>query len=73
MINPGINEPQIITTEADNQAKEIFGNSEIKIITVSRFDKRKGIDFSLLALKNIQTIYPNFKYVIVGNGDEEQI
>ena len=71
VINPGINEPQTITAEADYQAKEIFGNSEIKIITVSRFDKRKGIDFSLLALKNIQAIYPNFKYVIVGNGDEE--
>jgi phosphatidylinositol alpha-1,6-mannosyltransferase len=72
VINPGINEPQAINSEADQQAKEIFGNSDIKIITVSRFDKRKGIDFSLLALKNIQAIYPNFKYVIVGNGDEEE-
>jgi phosphatidylinositol alpha-1,6-mannosyltransferase len=72
VINPGINEPQTISTEANEKAKEIFGNSEIKIITVSRFDKRKGIDFSLLALKNIQAIYPNFKYVIVGNGDEQE-
>ena len=72
VINPGINEPQIISSEADQQAKEILGNSEIKIITVSRFDKRKGIDFSLFALKNIQAIYPNFKYVIIGNGDEEE-
>ena len=72
MINPGINEPQAISSEADQQAKEMFGNSDIKIITVSRFDKRKGIDFSLLALKNIQAIYPNFKYIIVGNGDEEE-
>ena len=72
VINPGINEPQAINSETDHQAKEIFGNSDIKIITVSRFDKRKGIDFSLLALKNIQAIYPNFKYVIVGNGDEEE-
>jgi phosphatidylinositol alpha-1,6-mannosyltransferase len=71
VINPGINEPQTISAEADHQAKEIFRNSDIKIITISRFDKRKGIDFSLLALKNIQAIYPNFKYVIVGNGDEE--
>jgi phosphatidyl-myo-inositol dimannoside synthase len=72
VINPGINEPHTISSEADDEAKEIFGNSDIKIITVSRFDKRKGIDFSLLALKNIQAIYPNFKYVIVGNGDEEE-
>ena len=72
VINPGINEPQAINSETDHQAKEIFGNSDIKVITVSRFDKRKGIDFSLLALKNIQAIYPNFKYVIVGNGDEEE-
>jgi phosphatidylinositol alpha-1,6-mannosyltransferase len=72
VINPGINEPLIITSETDNEAKKIFGNSDIKIITVSRFDKRKGIDFSLFALKNIQAIYPNFKYVIIGNGDEEE-
>jgi phosphatidylinositol alpha-1,6-mannosyltransferase len=72
VINPGINEPQTISSEADDEAQEIFGNSDIKIITVSRFDKRKGIDFSLLALKNIQAIYPNFKYIIVGNGDEEE-
>jgi phosphatidylinositol alpha-1,6-mannosyltransferase len=72
VINPGINEPQAISSEADQQAKEMFGYSDIKIITVSRFDKRKGIDFSLLALKNIQAIYPNFKYIIAGNGDEEK-
>ena len=72
VINPGINEPQTIGSESDQRAKDIFGNTEVKIITVSRFDKRKGIDFSLLALKNIQAIYPNFKYVIIGNGDEEE-
>ena len=72
VINPGINEPQLISTETDSEAKEIFNNSEIKIITISRFDKRKGIDFSLLALKNLQSIYPNFKYVIIGSGDEEE-
>ena len=72
VINPGINEPQLIRAESDKNAKEIFNDSEIKIITVSRFDKRKGIDFSLLALKNLQSIYPNFKYVIIGSGDEEE-
>jgi len=72
VINPGVNEPELVTTEADKEAKQIFNNSEIKIITVSRFDKRKGIDFSLLALKNIESIYPNFKYVIIGSGDEEE-
>jgi len=72
VINPGVNEPESIKAEADKTAKQIFSNSDIKIITVSRFDKRKGIDFSLLALKNIQSIYSNFKYVIVGSGDEEE-
>ena len=72
VINPGINEPQTIGSESDQRAKDIFGNTDVKIITVSRFDRRKGIDFSLLALKNIQAIYPNFKYVIIGNGDEEE-
>ena len=72
VIHPGINEPQTISLEVNQQAETIFKNSDIKIITVSRFDKRKGIDFSLLALKNIQSIYPNFKYAIVGSGDEEE-
>ncbi len=50
VINPGINEPQTIGSESDQRAKDIFGNTDVKIITVSRFDKRKGIDFSLFKI-----------------------
>ncbi len=71
VINPGINSPEIIENEIDQEAKKIFDNAEVKIITIARLDKRKGIDFSLFALKNFKTIHNNFKYVIIGNGEEE--
>lgn len=38
------------------------------IISVSRIEKSKGIDFVLKALSNLKDDY-NFKYVIVGDGD----
>jgi len=71
VIHPGIYKPNEISNNDDLKSKKIFEDASIKIITVGRFDKRKGIDFSILALKNIKSIYPKFKYVIIGNGDEE--
>ena len=71
IINPG-------TTFDDNEqldensALQIYANAEPKIITVCRLEKRKGISQTLLALKNYQAQYENFRFVIIGDGEEKR-
>ena len=70
IINPGTNYPIKIEREQMVRAKEIFGNSFPKIITVSRLDRRKNHQNVLMTIKNLIPIYPNIKYICVGDGDE---
>jgi phosphatidylinositol alpha-1,6-mannosyltransferase len=42
-----------------------------RLITVSRFDKRKNHEKIIMALRNLKQIYPNIIYICVGYGDEE--
>lgn len=72
IINPGINPPKPIEGRYLEQAKEIFGSTNPKLISVTRLEKRKGIHSVILSLKNLQVLYPNFLYVIIGQGDESE-
>ena len=72
IINPGINPPKPIEGRYLQQAKEIFGSTNPKLISVTRLEKRKGIHSVILSLKNLQVLYPNFLYVIIGQGDESE-
>jgi len=72
IINPGINPPKPIDGRYLEQAKEIFGSTNPKLISVTRLEKRKGIHSVILSLKNLQVLYPNFLYVIIGQGDESE-
>ena len=72
IINPGINPPKPIEGRYLEQAKEIFGSTNPKLISVTRLEKRKGIHSVILSLKNLQALYPNFLYVIIGQGDESE-
>ena len=42
-----------------------------RLITVSRFDKRKNHEKVIMALRNLKQTYPNIVYICVGYGDEE--
>ncbi|MDC3126767.1 glycosyltransferase, partial [Candidatus Pelagibacter sp.] len=42
-----------------------------RLITVSRFDKRKNHEKIIMALRNLKQIYPDIVYVCVGFGQEE--
>jgi phosphatidylinositol alpha-1,6-mannosyltransferase len=68
-INPGIdlNDDDLDESTAMN----IFDTNGPKIITVCRLEKRKGLEQTILALKNFQSKYKNFKFVIVGDGVEK--
>ena len=71
IIFPGIPKPKIITEEFKTEANTIFKDAFPKIITVARFDKRKGHDKILMLIKNMKTKFPKIKYVCIGFGEEE--
>ena len=71
IINPGTNYPIEIGKKEEKKAKEIFGSAFPRIITVARLDKRKSHQNILMTIKNLIPIYPDIKYVCVGDGDEK--
>ena len=72
IINPGTNPLHPIEKKYDDQAKELFGSMYPKLISVSRLEKRKGIHSVILSLKNLQVLYPNFLYLIIGQGEQSE-
>ncbi|MDC1476017.1 glycosyltransferase family 4 protein [Pelagibacteraceae bacterium] len=72
VIFPGIPEPKNINDISKIQAEKIFGDSFPKIITVARFDKRKGHDKIIMLIKNLKSKFPKIKYIAVGYGQEEK-
>ena len=71
VINPGINPVHKIPEEDLKKAEDIFGEKN-RLITVSRFDKRKNHEKVIMALRNLKEIYPDIIYVCVGFGEEEE-
>ena len=71
IIFPGIKNPINIDVSTKIKAKEIFGDSFPKIITVSRLEKRKGHDKILMSIKNLKAKFPKIKYISIGSGKEE--
>tara|TARA_B100000780_G_scaffold270579_1_gene230537 strand:+ start:467 stop:1558 length:1092 start_codon:yes stop_codon:yes gene_type:complete len=71
IINPGTDYPIKVEQDEEAKAKEIFGSAFPRIITVARLDKRKSHQNILMTIKNLIPIYPDIKYVCIGNGDEK--
>jgi len=71
VIFPGIKKPVLVENKYKTQAKNLFGDSFPKIITVARLDKRKGHDKILMSIKNLKSKFPKIKYVSIGFGNEE--
>ena len=72
VINPGVEKNITPSKENIRIANELFKNSFPKLITVSRFDKRKNHEKVIMALRNLKQIYPNIIYTCIGYGDEEE-
>ena len=51
---------------------KIFNGKSNRLITVSRFDKRKNHEKVIMAIRNLKELYPNIIYVCIGYGDEEE-
>ncbi len=71
VINPGCNYPIPISESAQKFAKEKYGNSTPRLITISRLDGRKSHQNILMTIKNLLPKYPDLKYVSIGDGDEK--
>ena len=39
---------------------------------MARFDKRKGHDKTIMAIRNLKEKFPKIKYVCIGHGSEEK-
>jgi glycosyltransferase involved in cell wall biosynthesis len=66
--------PAPITTGKSKALQKKYGiqNGDIVLITLTRLSSKelyKGYDHVLFALKKLASIYPNIKYLIVGNYD----
>jgi len=72
VINPGIEPVENIPERNLKEAEDIFGEKKNRLITVSRFDKRKNHEKIIMALRNLKEIYPDIIYVCIGYGDEEE-
>ena len=72
VINPGVFPVKEIHKEKIKEAEKLFNNKSPRLITVSRFDKRKNHEKIIMALRNMKQIYPNIIYTCIGYGEEEE-
>jgi len=72
VINPGVNPLKKIDKKIFEEAENLLINKKPRLITVSRFDKRKNHEKVIMALRNLKEIYPNIVYTCIGNGEEEE-
>ena len=72
VINPGVDPAKKLNPEDVKKVEILLKNKQQRLITVSRFDKRKNHEKVIMALRNLKEIYPNIVYICVGYGNEEK-
>ena len=72
VINPGVDPVSEIPKNDLKKAEEILKGKKNRLITVSRFDKRKNHEKVIMAIRNLKEIYPDIIYTCIGYGDEEE-
>ncbi len=72
VINPGVDPAEELNKKTLDKVESILKVKNPRLITVSRFDKRKNHEKIVMALRNLKQIYPDIVYICVGYGDEEQ-
>ena len=72
VINPGVDTVNEVSKKDLDQAEKIFNGKSNRLITVSRFDKRKNHEKVIMAIKNLKELYPNIIYICIGYGEEEE-
>jgi phosphatidyl-myo-inositol dimannoside synthase len=72
VINPGIDPAEELDKKSLDKVESLLKVKTPRLITVSRFDKRKNHEKVVMALRNLKQIYPDIVYICVGYGDEEE-
>ena len=72
VINPGINPVQVLDKKNQDKVEDLLKHKTPRLITISRFDKRKNHEKVIMSLKNLKQIYPDIIYICIGYGDEEE-
>src|SRR6056300_154757 len=72
VINPGIDPIKDLDQKSLEKVESLLQVKTPRLITVSRFDKRKNHEKVIMALRNLKQIYPDIVYICIGYGDEEE-
>ena len=72
VINPGIDRAEELDKRSLDKVESLLKIKTPRLITVSRFDKRKNHEKIIMALRNLKQIYPDIVYICIGHGDEEE-
>ena len=72
VINPGVDSAEELNKKSLDKVESLLKIKSPRLITVSRFDKRKNHEKVIMALRNLKQIYPGIIYICVGYGDEEE-
>ena len=72
VINPGVNSVPNLDDKSIKQVESLLKTKSPRLITISRFDKRKNHEKVIMALRNLKQIYPNIVYICIGYGEEEE-
>ena len=71
VINPGADPIQELNKKSLEKVESLLKVKTPRLITVSRFDKRKNHEKVIMALRNLKQKYPDIVYICIGYGDEE--
>ena len=72
VINPGINHAKELNKKSLEKVESLLKIKTPRLITVSRFDKRKNHEKIIMSLRNLKQIYPDIVYICIGCGKEEE-
>ena len=71
VINPGVDPIKETNKKSLEKVESLLRIKTPRLITVSRFDKRKNHEKIIMALRNLKQQYPDIVYICVGHGEEE--
>ena len=72
VINPGVAPVEALNKKSLEKVESLLKIKTPRLITVSRFDKRKNHEKVIMAVRNLKEIYPDITYTCIGYGDEEE-
>ena len=72
VINPGVEPVQELNKQSLEKVENLLRYKTPRLITVSRYDKRKNHEKVIMAIRNLKQIYPNIIYLCIGHGEEEE-